>query len=180
MDLLQATKTPVPVPFGGDTLPVRQLELREWAAITAWLTANRPSPLVLAGRAIDDAARLGTPLSRSTRDHVLDRAYDEARRWPPPAGTRAWLREICTADGGEAQFYQAVFRAGGTELGLDQVVRLVAAATEHEVNEVVRLAYFGDPPDPKPETPGSTTGPETTERASTTTATVNGPRSSTS
>lgn len=149
MNLTQATNSATPVDFGGRTFPVRQLKLREWGRLHAWLAASTPNPVFVAGRAIEQARRLGAPFGPELREELLAQAHDEARRWPPPVGSRAWLREVCSTNDGEREFYRAVFAAGGTELADDELDDLIRSASEDEAAEVLRLAYFGDPPNPK-------------------------------
>lgn len=165
MNLIQACNAPTPVEFGGRVLPVRQLKLREWAQVHAWLSAAAPNPVYVAARAVEEARRMGNPFSADLRTLLLEQAHDEARAYPPPVGSRLWLREVCRRAEGERLFYRTVFSAGGVELSDEDLDALVETATEEQIAEVLRLAYFGDPPVPKawpPWTGADRTAKETT------------------
>lgn len=163
MDLAQATNAREPVTLAGRTYMARQLKLREWAELTAWLRKSVPSPVSVALQAVDDLRRLtGHEPPRSTVETLYDKAFAEARAWPPPIGTRAWIFALDRALDGPAEFVRTALAAAGQALSLDEARAVADAATPEEYAELVRVCYFGDPPDPKPATPASTTTTEPT------------------
>ena len=169
MDLAQAFAAAEPVCFAGRTLPVRQLCLDDWAELMAFLKSNCRSPVTIAVIALQEARDLGCQVDQDVADVIMGQAQAQAQAWPPKVGTRAWLRALDSIHGGTATFLQTVFKLGGTELTRDECQRLSDKATQDEFDELVRLAYFGDPPAPKAETPDpnpATTPSPTTGRRS--------------
>lgn len=172
MQLSQLCNVPVPVALAGRPYPVRQLRLREWAALSAWLRETRPNPVTVALRAIRELADAGVPPSPTVERRLLDLALAEAQAWPPPVASSAWLDAVDRADGGAARFVALALRAGGTDVTDDQAEDIAWRATRAEVGQLVRVAYFGDPPEaelaaedggegddgPKAAAPGPTTG----------------------
>ena len=164
MDLAQALNAPEPVTLAGRTFLLRQLTLAEWAQLQAWLKAAAPSPVTQALRAVQEAADLGVPLSPDVRDQLFEHAQALARAWPPAVGSAAWLRAFNGVPGGPDRFLGHVLRCCGHDVGDGEAGRLFAAATQHEADELLRVAFHGDPPappDPAPKAdPG--TGPAPT------------------
>ena len=157
MDLAQAFAAPEPVRFGGREFPVRQLSLAEWAPLQAWLKTAVPSPITQVLRAVQEAKTLGIALDPTVRDAAFGHAQDEARRWPPAFGGRAWLAAVDSVPGGAAHFLAFVLRHAGTELLAGEAQDLVDAASPDEMGELVRAAYYGDPPRaPKAAAPATT------------------------
>lgn len=164
MDLAQAFAAPEPVSFGGREFSVRQLTLNEWAKLQAWLKTAAPSPVTQVLRAVQEAADLGIPLSADVRDAAFAHAQEAARAWPPVFGGRAWLLAIDTVPGGPAAFVRHVLAAAGVGLTDREAQELVDRAGPSEFGELVRVAYYGDPPSaplPKAEAPGGMTSPTT-------------------
>lgn len=174
MQLAQLCNTPAPVALAGASYPVRQLRLREWAALSAWLRDTRPNPVTLALRAVRDLADAGFPPSPSVERRLMDVAFEQAKAWPPPIASAEWLEAVDRADGGLARFVALALRAGGTDVTDDQAELIAWKASRAEVTQLVRVAYFGDPPElelaradddddgggegPKAAAPGPTTG----------------------
>lgn len=148
MDLAQAFGAPEPVTIAGREFAVRQLRLAEWASFMAWLKTAVPSPVTQVLRAVQEAKDLGIPLDPAVRDAAFGHAQEEARRWPPSFGGRAWLDAVDSVPGGAAKFLKHVLGTAGTELTDDTAQRLVDAASPGEISDLVRACYFGDPPSP--------------------------------
>jgi hypothetical protein len=145
LDPVQATQATEPVALAGDTYPVRQLSLKEWAALHGWLKSTTPNPLRLAAAAVAELAGMGAPLDDAGRDALYSHAQAEARAWPPPIGSAAWLRAVNGTPDGAARFVQMALAGGGTELDLVVAQQLVDRASGAELNELLRVAYWGGP-----------------------------------
>jgi hypothetical protein len=168
MDIAQAFAVPERLTFGGREFTARQLTLVEWAALQAWLKGAGPSPVTQVLRSLQEARDLGFPLTPDVREAALAHAQEEARRWPPAFGSRAWLRALDSVPGGTERFVAHVLALAGQPLDDQEVLRLVERATVEEFAELTRIVYFGDPPTvPAPErddpkapapAPGPTTG----------------------
>ena len=85
MDLAQATGAVETIDLAGEEHRVRLLTMAEWGIVTSWLKRQNPSPVTRAGRAIDQAAADGEPLSAATRDILLDHAQRSALELAAPA-----------------------------------------------------------------------------------------------
>lgn len=149
LDPLQATMAPEPVTIAGRTFPVRQLSVAEWAALHGWLRASTPNPVRVAAEAVAEAKALGRPFSPDLVGELYSHAQAEARAWPPPIGSFAWLRAVNDLPEGPARFVLAVLAAGGTATDLAACEAITRDATADEMNELLRVAYWGGPPTPK-------------------------------
>lgn len=171
LTLIQAANAAEPVSLAGREYPVRQLRVAEWATLQSWLKASAPCPVKLAVAAVAEAAAGGKPFPRQVVEALYSHAQAEARAWPPPVGSRAWLHAVDGTAEGSARFVQIVLHAGGTDLPLEECVKLAERAAPAEMSELLRVAYFGDPPSPKSPagtTTATTSKPKRTRRGPTT------------
>jgi hypothetical protein len=99
MDLTQATGVPEPVELAGQDYPVRLLTMREWAALSAWLKKESPSPVTRAAQAIKQARLAGEPFDIATEKALLDHAQQAALNWPPRIGSSEWFEAISVSTG---------------------------------------------------------------------------------
>jgi len=134
-----------PVTLAGKQYPVRQLRLREWGELQAWLKSVAPSPVAVALKALAEVPDVPQPV----QDALFRQAQDEARRWPPKVGSPAWINALEEIEGGRAMFLQAALAAGGTELDEEQADRIVDSATAGELGELLMICLFGEPSVPK-------------------------------
>jgi hypothetical protein len=137
-----------PVTLAGKPYPVRQLKLKEWGELQAWLKAAVPSPVTLAVRALSEAAASG-PVPKSVEDALFRQAQEESRRWPPKVGSFPWLRALDDVEGGRAMFFRVALRAGGTELSEDEAAALSEATKIDELGELITSCLEGDHRPPK-------------------------------
>lgn len=162
MDLAQATNAPERLTLAGREYEVRSLTLAQWGELCAWLKRAKPSPVTEALRALRELAELGTPATELERDALLTHAQLAARTWPPTFGGYRWLDALAEADGGDSQFIGHVLRCNGHDVD-DQAARAIAKSmTQDEFNDLIRVAYFGDPPGPK--SPAAPASPSLTPR----------------
>jgi hypothetical protein len=168
MDIAQILNATDRVTFAGREFAARQLKLSEWAALQQWLKREFPSPYTTALASVEQARRLGMPLSDEVRDEALRHAAELSRAWPPRVGSPAWLRALDTVEGGAARFVEAALLAAGNDPAGFDAAALAEAATPGDWDALTRACYFGDPPGPKAPTaaagtPTPTTGtPDTT------------------
>jgi hypothetical protein len=137
-----------PVTLAGKSYPIRQLRLREWGELTAWLKASKPNPVTLAIRALADAEKDG-PVPQPVQDSLFRQAQEEARRWPPKTASYEWLRALDDVDGGKAKFFQHVIGVCGTPLTGDEADEIAAKVHGEELWAFIRHVKDGDTSAPK-------------------------------
>jgi hypothetical protein len=175
MDLAQATNAPEVIDFAGRRFPVRQLRLVEWGELQSFLKRALPDPVARTLKSLAALQAEGAAIDPALRDAALAQAQIAARDWPPRVGSRRWLAALDDAEGGHAEFVRVALTYGGTPTTPAEAEDLAEAATDEEFGELVRVAYLGEPPRPKPAPPStSSTSPTTTASAS---ATSGGPSS---
>ncbi len=148
-NLDQLTNATEPVTLAGRTFPVRQLQLREWGELQAWLKSVCPSPVAVATQALAELRVKGVPIPQDVQESVFRQAQEETRRWPPRVGTLAWLRAVEDIEGGRARFVQAALKAGGTEIDVDEAWTIEDVATLDELGDLMRVCLNGEHPVPK-------------------------------
>lgn len=147
MDLAQATDAIETIDLAGEEHSVRLLTMREWGAVTAWLKRQAPSPITRAGRAIDQAAADGEPLSFATQEAMLNHAQRSALNWPPRLGSEAWFDAFDRVDGGQARLVFDVL-SKTESVTIERVEALVKRFGVDDFNELLRVALYGTPPRP--------------------------------
>lgn len=120
------------VQAGSRRLLFGELPLAALGRLQGWLRANAPHPVSsLAGR-LDG-------LSDADRRHLLDKAHEEARHWPPVIGSPAAARALLGSDAGLIEvIYEGllVHQPGSTR---DDAARLVRALSRR-VEKAIRAA----------------------------------------
>ncbi len=144
----QLTNARRPVAMAGRTFPIRQLSLKEWGEVQAWLKSVVPNPVTTAITALSEASKAG-PVPQPVQDALFRQAQEESRRWPPKAGTGAWFRALSDADGGQAMFIRHAVRLGGTELTEDEAEEIGERATSEEIGRLIVSCLYGEPDVPK-------------------------------
>ena len=148
MDLSQATGAVETIDVAGEEHLVRPLTMKEWGAVTAWLKRQAPSPVTRAGRAIDQAAADGEPLSFATQEAMLNHAQRSALNWPPRLGSEAWFDALDRTEGGQARLVFEVLSKTET-VTLEQVEAPVKRFDVGDFNELLRVALYGAAAAPK-------------------------------
>ncbi len=159
----QLTNAAQPVTLAGRRFPVRQLRLREWGELQAWLKSVAPSPIAVAAKGLADLRASGVPVSADMQEAIFRQAQAEARSWPPRAGSLEWLRALDTIEGGHASLVHAALVAGGTDVTEDEAWDIAQDASPDEMVDLVRACVHGEhavpkavggatPPDPIPTT----------------------------
>jgi hypothetical protein len=173
----QLTNATQPVTIAGRTLPVRQLRLREWGELQAWLKSVAPSPIAVAARGIAELRASGYAVPDDVQGSIYKQAQAEARTWPPRAGTMEWLKAVDTIEGGHARLILAAAAKGGTDLSEAEAWDMAESATSEELVDLVRVCVHGGhsvpkgvgegtPPNPSP-TPTTGDGSSSTSARST-------------
>jgi hypothetical protein len=147
----QLTNATQPVTLAGRVFPVRQLKLREWGELQAWLKTVAPSPVAVAVKALAELRTDGAPVPQDVQESLFRQAQEESRRWPPRVGTVHWLRAIEDMDGGRARFLQAALAAGGTQLNDDEATDVEQMASLDELADLMRVCLHGEHIAPKAE-----------------------------
>ncbi len=165
----QLTNAAQPVTLAGRSYPVRQLRLREWGELQAWLKGVAPSPIAVAARGIAELKAAGMPVSQDQQDAIYRQAQAEARTWPPRVASAEWFRALDQIEGAHARLVMAALAAGGTDVTEDDAADIAAAATSAELIDLVRVCVHGQHPVPKAAgeaTPPATSSPTTGDRCS--------------
>jgi hypothetical protein len=147
-----------PVTLAGKSYPVRQLKLKEWGELQAWLKSVVPSPVTLAIKALAEASNDG-PVPQPVQDALFRQAQEESRRWPPKVGSMTWLKALDEIEGGRARFLRVSLLAGGTDVTEDEAESIVASASLRELMDLMTVCLMGDPPVPKAEGEGTPPSP---------------------
>lgn len=150
MDLSVVVGAAEEIDLAGAEYSVRLLTLREWGEISAWLKRRSPSPVTRAGRAIDQAAADGEPLSIETREILLDHAQRAALSWPPRLGSTDWFESIDRADGGQAYLLHQVLSKADKTFTIERATALAKLFSTDDWNELLRVSFYGQPPRPAP------------------------------
>ncbi len=145
----QLTNACQPVTLAGRTFPVRQLRLREWGELQAWLKGVCPSPVAVATRALAELRAEGCPVPPDVQDSLFRQAQEETRRWPPRVGTVAWLKAIEDTEGGRARFLQTAIASGGAAVDEETACELEANASLDELADLMRVCLHGEHARPK-------------------------------
>ena len=158
----QLTNAPQPVTLAGRTFAVRQLKLREWGELQAWLKSVAPSPVAVAIRGLAELRDSGFAVSKDLETAAFAQAQDEARRWPPKAMTDEWFKALTAMEGGPARMIFAALVTCGHGVSLDEAHDLAEAASFDEYINMIRVCVHGEDLVPKaegaPQPPSPTTG----------------------
>ena len=156
------------VTLAGKSYPVK-LRIRDWGELQAWLRSTAESPIKATARAVAEMEAEGKPVAEHIRRGMFAAAAEEVRRWPPKAGSFAWINLVDSTEGGNARFLRAALKAGGTEIGLDEAAAIEEALLPGELAELVGVCLFGVIPAPKAAAaataPTTTPGPTMTNGA---------------
>lgn len=153
----QATGAFEPVTLAGRTLRIRQLKLREWAELQAWLKNVCPSPVAVALCELAKLHSENVVVPQTIQDGLFRQAQEETRRWPPRVGTVAWLKALEDQEGGRARFLLAAIKPSGEKLTEEEASDLMEQATDSEISELIRVSLWGDHEVPKVQTPSEMT-----------------------
>lgn len=105
------------VAIGGRKLQFSEFPIASLARLQSWLRANVPNPIAAIAPHLE-----GLPAAE--RERLLDKAYDEARRWPPDVGSpAASLALMKTLPGQLEVFYEGV-RVHQPEIARDESDRI--------------------------------------------------------
>jgi len=139
MDGLQMlAATDVAVMIGGESYRLARLRLIDYAEIERHLLASRPDPLALVLATL-------TGLEEGLQRHLLERAYDDARRGPRVA--HADLLDWCDTHAGQVFRVWLSLRRNEPSFTLAETERLLARATPEEEAQLRRALdeVAGDP-----------------------------------
>lgn len=145
----QLTNATQSVTLAGRTFPVRQLRLREWGELQAWLRSVAPSPIAVAARGLAELRAAGTPIPPDLQDAIFHQAQVECRAWPPKVATQAWFKAIDDLEGGHAMVVHAALTAAGVAITEDEASDLAEACTGEELTDLMRICLHGDDLVPK-------------------------------
>lgn len=149
LTLEQATRAPQPVTLAGQSYPVRQLMLSEWAELQAWLKSVCPSPVGVAAKALAELQAQGLTVPTAVQETMFRQAQEESRRWPPKVGTREWLQALDDIEGGRGRFIRAALGPGGTAVDPTEADQIAAAASNAELWDLIRVTIHGEHIAPK-------------------------------
>lgn len=156
----QLTNAPQPVTLAGRTFAVRQLRLREWGELQAWLKSVAPSPVAVAIRGLAELRDSGFATPKDLESALFAQAQDEARRWPPKVATGAWFRALDETEGGHARVVLVALRASGHAISEAEAADVAEASSGAELTDLMRVCVHGDHVVPKGQ--GATTPPSPT------------------
>lgn len=169
MDLATAAGLPEDVALGGEPHRVRLLTMRERGVIQGYLKKHLQNPVARAAIAIQEAKDAGHPLDVAVENRLWDRAEAAALSWPPRFGSQAWFNAIDGIEGGWERVLYEVLSKADLAFTMDDAEALAPAVSLDEWGDLIRVAFWGQPPAPKgggapnqtptPSSPSGTTGP---------------------
>lgn len=160
----QLTNAPQPVTLAGRTYNVRQLRLREWGELQAWLKSVAPSPVAVAVKGLAELRTAGFTTPPEIEAALFKQAQAGARTWPPKVATAAWFRALDDAEGGHARVVWVALKAAGHQVTEDDAADIAEAASGAELTDLMRVCVHGEHLVPKGE--GATMPPSPTTGAS--------------
>lgn len=149
------SNAPVHITLAGQTFLVRQLRLRQWGELQAWLREAAPDPIRSAVKAVASVESEGKRVADHIQRHLFAVATEECRRWPPKVGTAAWLAALDAADPLGRNFIAKVLDANGivfSDEGLDEICD---GLVEGELATLMAMVLWGHVPAPKSDAPAA-------------------------
>lgn len=114
----QLTDAPqLTVPIAGHALQFSELTLAALGRLQAWIKQEIPHP-------IDAVKPHLAGLDPADRQALLDRAYDDARDWPPVLGTAAGAKALLEAEPGQIEAFHEGLLIHQPETTRDEARRL--------------------------------------------------------
>lgn len=164
------------VTLAGRQYPVK-LRIKDWGELQAWLRSTAESPIKATARAILEMDQSGQRLPDHIQRGMYAAAAEEVRKWPPKAGSFAWLQLLDNTEGGNARFLMTALKVGGTDVTLDEAAAIEDRLLPGEMTDLVGACLFGVIPAPKsgaateaPATPAPTTNGDGSSSGSPTSA----------
>lgn len=143
MDFIQATNTPITLTLAGSKYPVRFLNFRELAPISAWIEEHVPSPLARAVQSLTQLRAVGKAPDAATEELLLDHAANAMLSWPPRVGSKSWFDALDGADGGLTELVYTILSKTNLSLDRDKVQGIIDKLNGEEILEVVYLGVLG-------------------------------------
>lgn len=143
MNLIQATNTPVKLRLGGTEYPVRFLNFRELASVSAWIEEHVPSPLARAMQAIGQLKAAGKAPDSATEETMLDHATNASLSWPPRVGSKPWFDALDGAEGGLAELVFTIISKTIPNFDREKAQSLVDKVTAEEFLDLAYLGVYG-------------------------------------
>lgn len=158
MDLAELVGAAVEVPLAGRVFLVSPRPLRVLGELQGWFKRAVPGPVVRAAEQIEQARRLGIPMSREMRELAMDAAVKAGQSWPPQLGGAAWC-EAVDAAGLAHEVIRFALTQHQPDVTAEDCRALADGATASEIAGLLLVLFYGTTAPPKASTP---TGPGTT------------------